>query len=101
RVLAGLAQEELERVRRRLDGLDGGRRRRGLLLLLLGLLGEELDPAPVELGRLEQLDELLLAQLAARLGGLEQSCQLLVDEDGLDLDGQLFPLTGPLGFPWA
>ena len=104
RVPAGLAQEELQRVGRRLDRLDGrrGRRRRGLGLLLR-LLRQQLDAAPVELDvhgfdlervelhRLEQLDQLLLAQLAARLGRFEQRRKLLVDEDRLDLDGQLRP----------
>ena len=106
---AGLAQEELQRVGRRLERLR--RRRRRLLgrRLRLGLalrLGEQLDPAPVELlidglglerielERLEHLDQLDLAQLAAGLRRLEQRRQLLAREDRLDLDGRhWFPLN--------
>ncbi len=68
-----------------------------------GSSAHELDPPAVELRvhglelerielqRLEQFDELLLTQLPARLGGLEQRREFLVDEDGLDLDGQSAP----------
>ena len=101
-VPAGLAQEELQRVGRRLERLR--RRRRRLLGRRLGLglalrLDEQLDPAPVELlidgvglerielERLQHLDQLDLPQLAAGLRRLEQRRQLLAGEDRLDLDG--------------
>jgi len=99
RVLAGLAQEELQRVGRRLDrGRHRGRGRR----LLLDLL-DELDPAPVELDedgvnlqrieleRLQDLLELGLPELAARLSGLEQREQLLAPKNDLDLDRHVPP----------
>ena len=68
-----------------------------------GLFHDELDASAVELRvhrldlewielqRLEQFDQVLLAQLPIRLCSLEQRCELLVDEDGLDLDGQRVP----------
>src|SRR4029077_4691254 len=101
RVLARLAQEELQRVGRRLRRL---RCNRGWGSgLLLELLRHELDAPPVELDvhgldferselhRVEQLTEILLAQLTVGLGGLEQPRELLIAEDGLDLDGQPSP----------
>src|SRR5712691_3131614 len=95
-MLAGLAQEELERVCCRLDGSRHSRRRWGSVVLLR--FHDELDRSAVELRvhslqleriefeRLEQLDQLHLTQLSARLGSLEQRRELLVAEDGLDLD---------------
>jgi hypothetical protein len=112
-VPAGFAQEELQRVGRRLERL--GRRRGSLLGRRLGLclalrLDEQLDAAPVELlidrlrlerielERLENLDQLYLPELAARLRGLEQRRQLLAGENRLDLDGcYRIPLIGARG----
>jgi hypothetical protein len=112
-VAARLAQEELQRVGRRLERLC--RRRRCLLgwRLRFGLalrLDEQLDAAPVELlidglrlervelERLQQFDQLDLLQLAAGLRRLEQRRQLLGGEDRLDLDGGYrFPLIGAPG----
>ena len=106
----GLAQEELQRVGRRLGRRDGGRGWGSCLLLLLGrLLGDELDPAPVELHvhrielervelqRLEDLLELRLANLAARLAGLEQRGEVLRSEDRLDLNRR--QISAPLRRP--
>jgi len=112
-VPAGLAQEELQRVGRRLERL--GRRGwrllgRRLRLCLALWLDEQLDPAPVELlihglrlervklEGLQQLDELGLPELAARLGRLEQRRELLGGENRLDLDGGYwFPLIDAPG----
>ena len=101
RVLAGLAEEELERVGRRLDGRRRGRRGR-CGLLFLGL-DEQLDAAPVELlvdgldlqrvelERFEQLVQFDLAKLSVSFCSLEQRRKFLVDEDRLDLDRQVAP----------
>jgi hypothetical protein len=89
-----LAQEELERVRRRLvrELLRGRRRWRGLALLLL----EDLDSALVELSiegvdlelvervDLEELREIGTAERARRLRTLDQGAELLVLEHALD-----------------
>ena len=109
---AGLAQEELQRVGRRLERLGRGRRRllrrRLGLGLSLRLRREQLDAAPVELlvdglglervelERLEDLDQLDLTELAARLRRLEQRGELLGGENRLDLDGGYWiPLNRP------
>jgi hypothetical protein len=68
--------------------------------------GEQLDAPPVELlidglglerielERLQDLDQLDLSQLAARLRRLEQRCELFADENRLELDrGQYVPLN--------
>lgn len=104
---SGLAQEQLERVGRRLERLRGRRWRRRLLRLGLPLrLGEQLDAAPVELlvdrlrfervelERLQHVHQLDLPELSARLGGLEQRRQLLARENRLDLDrAHMVPLN--------
>jgi hypothetical protein len=111
RMASRLAEEELERVRRRLVR-DLERGRRGLLLLLfLWLLGN-LDPPSLELVeqrvrlehvqlvRLDQLRELRLADRAGALCGLQQTLDVLVLEDRLDRDRhRLLPLC--LGVPGA
>ena len=103
-MLAGLAQEELQRVGRRLDG----RRDRGWGRRLLLRLVDELDAAPVELDvdgvdlerveleRLEHVLQLGLPQLAVRLGGFQEREQFLAPEDDLDLDRQ----RSPRSFCW-
>ena len=103
---AGLAEEQLQGVGRRLDRLDWRRRLLSLRLALGLRLGEKLYTAPVELLmdrldleliELELLDDLRklgLAQLTARLSGLEKHHELLCPENRPDLDGrQLFPLN--------
>src|SRR5881227_1320474 len=76
RVAAGLAQEELERVGRRLVGeLLHDRRRRRLALLLLGDLDPALVELPVERVDLERVERVELEELgeiglADRAGGL-------------------------------
>ena len=98
RVPAGLAEEELQRVRRRLDGAAATA---GVgEPLLLGLLDDELDPSAVELlvhgfelerlelERLEDLVQVDLPHLPVRFGGFEQRRKLLVHEDRIDLDRQ-------------
>src|SRR5688500_104634 len=96
---AGLAQEELQRVGRRLlrrDGGDDGRR-----LLGLGLL-DELDPAPVELAvervllervelvRLDDLAQLGRLQRPGLLRRVQQLLELVVAEEVVDVDGGHF-----------
>jgi hypothetical protein len=101
-VAPGLAQEELQRVGRRLERLGRHRRRLLGLRLRLGLplrVDEQLDAAPVELlidglrlervelEGLDHLDQLDLPQLAARLRRLEERYELLAGENRFDLDG--------------
>src|SRR5829696_1408839 len=109
RVTAGLAQEELERVGRRL--VDGRLRRR--LRRLFGLWGllDDVDAALLELAlerlalhlvqlqRLENLCQLGVPDCARLLGNLEQVAQILAAEDRLDLSRRhpascLSPNTG-------
>src|SRR5688500_15076376 len=93
---AGLAQEELQRVGRRLlrrDGGDDGRRLLGLCLL------DELDPAPVELAvervllervelvRLDDLAQLGRLQRPGLLRRVQQLLELVVAEEVVDVDG--------------
>src|SRR5690242_12669407 len=109
---AGLAQEELQRVGRGLERLGDRRRcllgRRLGLGLSLRLRCAQLDAAPVELlvdglrleriklERFEHLDQVDLAELAARLRRLEESRELLDGENRLDLDGCYWiPLNRP------
>ena len=98
---AGLAQEELKRVGRRLGG--GGRRRRRRRRRLLDLARvvddvdaarlelaeEQVDLEDVELVRLGDLGELALPDRARGLCRLEQDLEVLVVQDGLDLDRHL------------
>jgi hypothetical protein len=105
-----LAQEELQRVGRRLERRRLLGRRLGLRLVLG--LDEQLDAAPVELlidglrlerielEGLQQLDQLDLPELAARLRRFEQRRELLAGEDRLDLDGGCYwiPLTTVLSW---
>ncbi len=94
RVPAGLAQEQLERIRRRLDD-DRWRWRRCNFLLLdvvddfdsarLELAVQEVDLEHVEIVRVDQLVELGLADAVLR-GRFEQRRNVLVLEDGLDFD---------------
>ncbi len=109
-VPAGLTQEQLQGVCRRLERL--WRRRRRLLGWRLGVgfalrRREQLDPAPVELlvdrlglegielERLQPLDQLQLPELTARLRRLELRREFLARVDRLDLDGRhsFFPLS--------
>src|SRR5688500_8292343 len=110
---AGLAQEELQRVGRRLlrrDGGDDGRR-----LLGLGLL-DELDPAPVELAvervllervelvRLDDLAQLGRLQRPGLLRRVQQLLELVVSEELVDVDcghcgGALAPSTATISPP--
>src|SRR5712692_7652422 len=102
-MLAGLAQEQLQRIR-----CSHGRRRWGSVLLLRR--NDELDRSAVklrvdrfelervELERIEKHDEFHLAQLSARFRNLEQRSELLVDEDRLDLDRQT---CSPVAIAWA
>ena len=111
RVPAGLAQEELERVGRRLVG--DLRRRLRRLLGLLGLWGllDDVDAALLELAlerlalhfvqfqRLEDLCQLGMPDRTRLLGNLEQIAQVLAAEDRLDLSRRhpascLSPNTG-------
>ena len=107
RVAAGLAQEELQRVGRRLvRGLERGR---SGLLLFLRLLDDDVDPPPlelveerlglerVELMSLDQLSKLRLLDRARAFSVLQQSLDVLVLEDRLDLDGHLPNVLMPLG----
>ena len=110
---AGLAQEELQRVGRRLERLgagggvfsgggSGSASRSGStsssIAAPVELRVDGFDLERVELERLEQLDQLDLPQLAARLRRLEQRRELLADEDRLDLDGRYWiPLIGAPG----
>jgi hypothetical protein len=99
-VLAGFAEEELQRVGRRLDRSRDGRGWGSRFLLRLD---DQLDPAAVELlidgfelerlelERLEDLVQLDLADLPVRLGSFEQRRKLLVHEDRIDLDRQGAP----------
>ena len=100
----GLPQEQLQRVRGRLvrDLKRGSRRLLFLLLLLvlLGLLGD-LDASPlelieervglerVELMSFDQLSKLGLPNRARAFSVLQQSLDVLVLEDRVDLDGHL------------
>ena len=125
---AGLAQEELQRVGRRLDGEDRRRRRLLRLRLRLGLrrLGvEHLDAALLELRaqglelervepvRLGQLGELFGADAARQLGLLEEALAVVVLEellhdrdDGRHLHGRCLSRRGryqtkSTQFQWA
>src|SRR5215204_233087 len=109
RVAAGLAQEELKRVGRRL--VDGRLRRRPRRLFWLWGLLDDVDAALLELAlerlalhlvqlqRLENLCQLGVPDRARLLGNLEQIAQVLAAEDGLDLSRRhpascLSPNTG-------
>src|SRR5207302_3926290 len=94
----GLAEEELQRVGRRLvRRLERGRRRLLLFLLLLDdldsaaveLVVERVRLERVELVQLDQLGQLELADRARHFCVLQQSLDVLVLEDRLDLYGHL------------
>src|SRR5581483_743053 len=99
RVAAGLAEEELERVGGRLPRERGrGRRHRGRLDLglldrvhdhldraLLELAEDGVDLERVELERLEHLVQLGLADAAALLRRLEQSCEVVREQQDVRL----------------
>jgi hypothetical protein len=95
-VPAGLAQEELQRVGGRLLGLHRRLRRRGRLLG--DRLLDHLDPARLELAverlelqllrlqRLEDVDQLGLANRSRRFGRLQQLDDVVVSQQMVDLD---------------
>ena len=95
-VPAGLAQEELQRVRRRLDRRRRWRGRWRLLDFLrvvddldaarLELAVEEVEVEDVELVHFREVVQLGLPRVARRLARLEQQQDVFVLEDGLDFD---------------
>jgi hypothetical protein len=93
-VAPGLAEEQLERVRRRLDGRggDGSALHRGRLhdldAPLVELADERLLLEPVELVGLDDLVDVGRADRAGLLAGLEQRPELILGEQGLDVDGR-------------
>jgi hypothetical protein len=89
------AHEQLERIRRRLDG-SGKQRGRRLPIILADVEPARLELAddPVELdrierARLEDLDQLRALDRARRLGRLEQPLQVLALEESLEVDPRL------------
>src|SRR5205823_9986932 len=98
RMAAGLAQEELERVRRRLvrERGEDARRRLGLRLQNLDAAGLELAEDGVgleriELHRLDDVGQVRVANEAGDLRGLEQLVELLANGEGLELDRHHVP----------
>jgi hypothetical protein len=91
-VAAGLAQEELQRVRGRLGHGHDGRRLRRLLgrvdevdAARVELAVDEIDLDRVEVVHLDQLDKLGALQGPGSLAGLEERPDLLDLEEPLDL----------------
>ena len=92
----GLAEEELERVRRRLGRRDGGEWGR----LGRGRRVDDLDPPLVELAqervvlerrqlvRLDEVGDLVQPDRAGLLARLEERSNLVLREQGLDVDGR-------------
>src|SRR5262249_35404525 len=101
RMPAGLAQEELERVSRRLDWgrEDGGSR---LALVLEQLVAARFELAEDEIGLdwveavdVEQLPELRRSDRALRPRCLQELHEILALEEGLEIDCRLVrPLSG-------
>ena len=95
RVPPGLAQEELERIRRRLDGSGKERGRRPPIVLAdveparLELTDDPVDLDGVERVRLQDLHQLHALDRARRLGRLEQPLEVLALEEGLEVDRRL------------
>jgi hypothetical protein len=93
----GLPQEELQRVGRRLPGGLERRRRRLRRPVALGRVGDDLDPARLELAvdrvrlerveaeRLEHLAELRLAHGALLLGSLDEACEIVGEQQDVRL----------------
>jgi hypothetical protein len=109
-VAPGLAQEELQRVGRRLDRLWERRRLRLLLLVdvdqleaaRLELALERLDVERVELVRLEELRQFGSANRSGGLGRIEEWPELIADKENVDdvyLHGG--PLVAVSGLPEA